>query len=187
MRSAFALMAATCVALAGAAWAESPVAGTPAAMLPTPYTAEQIREAWQAGIRVEMRSTEAGVVSSQRMTVLAATPETGTIRSEALDANGVLTAPAEESTVKWCELRDHALFPADKATRGRAECRSRLGVMQGWRYSIPQANGDTLTMCFADATPGPPVEIELKRGEQVVSRTEHTSYERPAGGAEEKQ
>lgn len=186
MRSAFALMAATCAALAGAACAESPVAGTPAAILPTPCSAEQIREAWQAGLRVEMRST-AGVVSSQRMTVLAATPETGTIRSEALDAHGVLTAPAEESTVKWSELRDHALFPADKATRGRAECRSRLGVMQGWRYSIPQANGDTLAMCFADATPGPPVEIELKRGEQVVSRTEHTSYERPASGAEEKQ
>jgi hypothetical protein len=154
--------------------------------LPTPYTAEQIRDAWQPGFRVEMRSAEAGVTTLQRMTVVSATPETVTIRSESLRADGEPSEPARESTAKWTELRDHASFPATKATRERAECHSQLGAMPGWRYAVALADGGALTMCFADATPGPPVEHETRREGKLLSRTEHTRYGRPASGAGEK-
>jgi len=43
-----------------------------------------------------------------------------------------------------------------------------------------------LTMCFADATPGPPVEYETRRDGKLLSRTEHTHYGRRASGAQEK-
>jgi hypothetical protein len=44
--------------------------------------------------------------------------------------------------------------------------------------------GDTVTLCFADATPGPPVEVEVQREGKLVSRTEHTHYGRPSGAEE---
>jgi hypothetical protein len=180
-----ALIASVCSGLAGAALADAPAPSRAAAMLPTPYTAEQIREAWQPGFSVEMRTTEAGAESRGRMTVLTATPESCVIRSESFAASGEASEPPDEFNAKWSELRDHALFEAAKAKRERAECRSQLGLMPGWRYIVPQANGDTLTMCFADATPGPPVEYETLRGGAVGSRTEHVNYGRPPGGAAE--
>jgi hypothetical protein len=177
------LLAMITQACSAAALADAP---PPAPTLPTPYTAEQIRDAWQPGFRVEMRSTEAGAATLQRMTVVSATTEAVTIRSEALRENGEASEPAREVTAKWAELRDHGLFEATKATRERAECRSRLGSLPGWRYATTTANGDALTMCFADATPGPPVEYETRREGKLLSRTEHTQYGRPASGAQEK-
>jgi hypothetical protein len=88
--------------------------------------------------------------------------------------------------MKWSELRDHASFEAAKATRARAECRSQLGALPGWRYLVPQADGTTWAMCFADATPGPPVDYEVRREGAVLSRMEHVSYGRAQSGAEEK-
>jgi hypothetical protein len=182
MRAALCLVTSAGIALTAAARAEPPAPAP--AMLPTPYTAEQIREAWQPGFSVEMRTREAGVDSSQRMTVLSATAEAATIRVETLDASGAPSAPASESSAKWSELREHALFEASRATRERAECRSPLGAMPGWRYQTHAANGDALAMCFADATPGPPVEYETTRAGKSVSRTEHTRYGRlTSGGA----
>jgi hypothetical protein len=179
------VLLATITQLCGsAALADAPA--PPPAVLPTPYTAEQIREAWQPGFRVEMRTTEADVATRQRMTVVSATAETVTIRSEPLGENGEASEPARESTATWSELRDHALFPAASTTRERAECHSRLGSLPGWRYATTTANGGSLTMCFADATPGPPVEYETRREGKLLSRTEHTHYGRPASGVQEK-
>jgi hypothetical protein len=163
--------------------AEEPATATPAPTLPTPYSAEQIRDAWQPGLVVEMRTTAEEGVSGERLTVVTATSETGTIRQEALDASGALREPAGEFTSTWTELRDHALFEAATATRGRAECHSGLGPLPGWRYVVSQPDGRTLSMCFADAAPGPPVEYERLEGGEAISRTEHTRYERPSSGA----
>lgn len=185
MRGArFGLMNLAGMALAAACHADSPAPDS--AMLPTPYSAEQIREAWRPGFRVEMRTIESGAETRSRMTVIAATAEAGTIRAEQLGASGEVSEPPREFTTKWSELRDHASFEAAKATRERAECHSQLGAMLGWRYSTTSENGDALSMCFADATPGPPVEHETRREGALLSRTEHASYGRPTSGAEEK-
>lgn len=176
----------------GALWmlgslARSAAADAPApATLPTPYSAEQIRDAWQPGLRVETRTTETGAETRVRMTVVAAGAETCKIRRELLDSSGAASEAPREFTAKWSELRDHALFETAKATRERADCRSQLGALPGWRYEVAMPDQETVRMCFADETPGPPVEYERLRGGEVLSRTEHTHYERVASGAEEK-
>jgi hypothetical protein len=169
---------------AAAALADAPA--PPPAALPTPYSAEQIRDVWQPGFQLELSNLEGGVETRLRMTVLSATPSAATIRSEPLEANGQASGPAREATATWSELRDHARLPAASSTRERAECHSRLGSMPGWRYATTRANGEVLTMCFADATPGPPVEYETRRDGKLLSRTEHTQYGRPTSGAQEK-
>ena len=154
--------------------------------LPTPYSAEQIRAAWQPGFRVETKTTDARGDSFERMTVLSASEDSGTIRVQPLKADGSADGEAQEFTSSWSELRDHARFDTSAATRERAECRSQLGVLPGWRYAATAANGDVLTMCFADATPGPPLEHETRREGKLLSRTEHTLYERPSGAKEKR-
>jgi hypothetical protein len=170
-----------CAALAAPALAQAP----PSAKLPTPYTAEQIREAWQPGFRVEMRTTQAGAESRSRMTVISATPESALIRSEEIAASGAASAPPADVTATFSQLRDHALFDATRARRERAECRSQLGAMPGWRYVTTDPGGAVLTMCFADATPGPPVEFETSRDGALLSRTEHVRYGELPSSAEE--
>jgi hypothetical protein len=174
---------ATSLALAAAACAAAALAQEPAAppFLPTPYSAEQIREVWQPGFQVETKTTDAGGESLRRLTVVAASAEGCTIRSEALSAQGSTTGEPRELRSSWEELRDHARFAASKATRERAECRSPLGALPGWRYATTNANGDALAMCFADATPGPPVEYEVHREGKRISRTEHVQFGQPSG------
>jgi hypothetical protein len=169
------------VVLAPAARAEAP---PQAAFLPTPYSAEQIREAWQPGLRVETHTSDENGASRRRLSVLAADAEGCTIRSEALAAEGSPGGEVRDFSSRWSELRDHARFEAAKATRERAECRSGLGAQPGWRYATTDSTGAAVTMCFADATPGPPVEHEVQREGRRISRTEHTHYGRPSGAEE---
>jgi hypothetical protein len=149
--------------------------------LPTPYSAEQIRAAWQPGLVVETRTVASSEQTIERLAVVSATTESVTIRRELLGADGSAREAAREFTATWPELRDHARFAAEGATRERAECRSGLGRMPGWRYATRDAKGEPVTMCFADATPGPPVEYESQREGKLLSRTEHVRYERPRG------
>jgi hypothetical protein len=178
-RSLATFLTACCVA--SASFADDSAAG---AFLPTPYSAEQIRDAWQPGLLVEMRTSGEKGEALRRMSVLAADTETCTVRSEPLGPDGSPSGEPGVFTARWSELRDHARFEAAKASRERAECHSGLGALPGWRYATTAANGDALSMCFADATPGPPVEVETRREGELLSRTEHTRYERPSGAKE---
>jgi hypothetical protein len=180
-----ALLAAVCAAVVTGGRAESPPE-PPVSYLPTPYSAEQIRDAWQPGLVVETRTTSTGAETTERLVVVAASAERVTIRREPLAAGAAAEPAARELTATWAELRDHARFAAKDATRERAECRSALGVQPGWRYATRNEHGDALTMCFADATPGPPVEYETRREGKLLSRTEHVRYERPRGAQGER-
>jgi hypothetical protein len=150
-------------------------------MLPTPYTWEQIRDVWRPGYVTELRSVEGDVATRLRFTVLASTADRVKIRQEALGADGAPSGAPQDAEARWTELRDHAAFPAALATRERADCHSPLGTLPGWRYVVRKPDGDTSTFCFADATPGPPVEVERRHGDVLVSRMERVSNERPSG------
>lgn len=179
-RSARRLLAAALAACGAAALAEAPAPET----LPVPYSADQIREKWVVGFRLEARTVAGETESLERTEVTAADAEQVSMRFELVAADGEPAKPPQDYTAKWEELRDHALFESAKATRERAECRSQLGTQPGWRYVTTDANGDALTMCFADATPGPPVEHETRRDGKLLSRTEHVHYGVPSTASE---
>lgn len=156
----------------------------PIEMLPTPYTWEQIRDTWRPGYATELRTVVGETSTRRRLSVVAATEETVTIRSEKLGEDGKPSGPPQDGEARWTELRDHAAFPVAITTRERADCRSPLGTLPGWRYVVSKPNGETATFCFADATPGPPIELEQRRGDAFVSRMERVSIERPSGAKE---
>ena len=125
--------------------------------LPTPYTAEQIRDAWQVGLEVTTRVRTAKGESYSRTEVLEWTAEGFRMSDRAVSRAGIPTD--EEGSYysgTWVELRDHAKFPAATTTRERAERDTTLGKLEGWLYQVSGKDGES-EFFFADGLPGPPV------------------------------
>ncbi|MEZ5330878.1 MAG: hypothetical protein R2991_02235 [Thermoanaerobaculia bacterium] len=125
--------------------------------LPTPYTAEQIRDAWREGRRVTMRMETPSGTTVTRTTVVGWSAEAAEVAEETLDAAGDPVGEPEVTTSRWTELRDHARFPADRASRVRERRETPLGELEGWLYRVEGGDGGVSEFFFADAYPGPPV------------------------------
>lgn len=156
----------------GACHRTRPAAPEPAAVvdtLPTPFTADQIRDAMPAGAGLTMVLTEGGATSTQEWTVLAADDTAMMLRVVTTDAEGAVTE--ETSTAPWTALRDHASFPVGAATRRRATTNSDLGMLEGWQYEVT-VDGHVSTYFFADAHPGPPIffNTRLPDGRMLLAR-----------------
>lgn len=134
------------------------------AMLPTPYTADQIREAFQPGLKVAFELTQGGETSRQDWLVTAATDDTVTIR---------FTSPegTEERTSSFEDLRKHAEFPSQAATRSESTWTCALGDLSGWTYVVTDGP-KVSTFHFSAAHPGPPVLMTVKAGGAEVFRME---------------
>ena len=157
------LMAAT----AAAAQAEAP------ATLPTPFSAEQIRDAWVADFWVDTR-TRQGDEESLSRTVVTSWSETGATMTEQAVVDGALTGKPTEYTVTWVQLRDHATFPASAATRERVRRETTLGAHDGWLYVL-EAEGKRSEFFFADAFPGPPISFRQFQGDTLLMDVEHVA------------
>lgn len=171
-----ALCLAACAARVPITAAEPPAEAT---MLPTPYTAEQIRDAMPVGTRITLQqATPQGVVGRMAWTVVTATPE-GMSMLEQPEG-----APADAGTVDdytWQALRDHARFPAATTTRERTAWADVLGHHEGWHYVRTEDTdaGPVLHhFWFSDDHPGPPLRMTQERGPvtlfemTVVARTQ---------------
>lgn len=154
---------------AGCTCTPEPPAVTTPDTLPTPFSAEQIREAFRPGLSLVMESSTAAGPVRERWDVLSSDAHGMTLRTT-LPADGETPEVAERRHA-WTVLRDHAAFPAATATRSRATLRSPLAraPLEGWRYDIP-GEGDVRTVfLFADAFPGPPLRVETFRDGEVLA------------------
>jgi hypothetical protein len=137
-------------------------------MLPTPYTAEQIRDAMPVGTTLKFVTEEAGKPAVTSLwTVVAADAETGTFRFQELAPDGTPAGVAEESTFPWPDLRDHALFPAAGTTRADSEVETPAGRFRTLSYEVRTAE-DVQRFHFSVDHPGPPVWMQVEKGGQVV-------------------
>ncbi len=140
--------------------------------LPTPYRAEQIRDAFQEGLEIVTKTWTPHGQSLSVMRVKAADDEEMTFSNRLLDEAWRPVGHPTEGTSSWIELRDHASFPAATARRERRTLFTALGRLEGWLYRVESAEGDSTSLFFADDHPGPPVLYESREGDQVVSRAE---------------
>lgn len=125
--------------------------------LPTPYSAEQIRDAWRQGHQIKTRITSAQGVVTTVTTVTEWYPEGLTLTDQSLDENGAPKGEATSGKVTWPGMRNNALFPAASTSRERAVRDTVLGKLEGWLYKVECGAGCNSEFFFADATPGPPV------------------------------
>lgn len=155
-----------------AAHAPTPPAPVPlaeASMLPTPYTAAQIRDAMPVGTQLTLQqATPQGIIGQVHWTVTQADPQ-GMSMLEHYEG-----APADSDTVDayaWTDLRDHARFPAATTTRQRASWSDVLGDHEGWHY-VRTEDTDTGAVLhhfwFSDDHPGPPLRMTQEHGPVTV-------------------
>jgi hypothetical protein len=166
----------------GAPSADSEGAG----ILPTPFTAEQIRAEWVEGFRLTMRRWAPSGEALERWRVVAADAEGVEIEFAVVDADGVVAGEPAIRRSSWTELRDHASFPAAAATRSRVSRSTALGELEGWRYAVtgPEA-GTTSEFFFAESLPGAPVQMIAWQDGQKVFELEQLERVRPPGAATE--
>ena len=138
-------------------------------ILRRPFTAEQIREAWAPGLVIDVHRYGPEGDAHERWTVVSADAEGADIEYAALDGSGEPTGKADVQRALWVELRDHATFPAASSTVEDTTLDTSLGTLEGWLYTTRDEEAGTVTeLFFARDLPGAPVEVTMKRGEEVV-------------------
>ncbi len=151
-----------------------------ASTLPTPFTAEQIRDEWIVGFEVVMRRIGPDGESLERWRVVEADPETVSIEGAVIDGLGQPIDEPQVGRSGWSELRDHAKFPVDRGTRMRERRQTALGELEGWLYVVEDVEGGGAThFFFADSLPGAPVEVEAVIGGEAFTVLEQIERFRP--------
>ncbi len=151
-----------------------------AAILPRPYTAEQIRGEWIPGFTITLLQRTTAGPSLERRSVLSADDEGLEIEYAPLDLEGNPAGEPRRKRSTWVELRDHATFPADSARREEAAQETPLGTLDGWLYTVRDADeGTTTELFFARSTPGAPIQMRTTRAGELVLELIQIERHRP--------
>ena len=160
--------------LGGCATGEQTTPGQAARTAPTPYTAEQIREANPRGTRLVFRLERTG-----EPTVLNVMAFVGGDTHNAVTESRVMSLAEDpigdvgRSESTWVELRDHGAFPADRTRRKRTTVTVPTGTFDVWRYTVqsgPDGANAVTDFWFALDRPGPPVLMETRTGSEIKLR-----------------
>jgi hypothetical protein len=147
-------------------------------LLMTPFTAEEIRAAWVEGLQLSLNRTGPDGPELQRWTVVGADAEGVDIAYQSLDPSGAAGGQPVVQRSSWSELRDHASYPADRASRQRTRRETPLGTLEGWLYTVrDQETGTVTELFFADELPGAPVEMITREDGEVVSKLQQVARE----------
>jgi hypothetical protein len=151
-----------------------------ATLLDHPFSAEQIRDEWVVGFTLKIRRWTPDAEAFEEWTVVGADSDGVDIESVVLDADGQpTTAPAVQHST-WVQLRDHASFPADRATREAVTRGTPLGELSGWLYAVDDPSGEVVTeFFFAEELPGAPVTVHVIKGGELVEVFEQVERSRP--------
>jgi hypothetical protein len=151
------------------------------AILERPFTAEQIRDEWTQGFQLRIRRWSPGGEVNERWTVVYADDEKVDIQSFTIDESGAEVGEPRVETSTWTELRDHATFRADRATRERATRETALGSLEGWLYAVEDPEAETVSeFFFADSLPGAPVHLRVLANGELAMEFEQLERVRPS-------
>lgn len=124
--------------------------------LPTPFTAEQIRDACR-GRRWKIVTEAPGAEPVVQLTEFLGSDDEGTtMRATIVGADGRPAAEPEEHRATWEQLRQHAQFPAESTTVDDDHITHPLGELDTLRYTVDIGDRQRV-FWFATAYPGMPV------------------------------
>lgn len=151
--------------------------------LTPPFTAEQIRGEWVEGLELTIRRWAADAEALESWRVVQADADGVDIESTVRDGDGNVIRPTAVRHSTWTELRDHASFPADRATRERVTRDTALGDLDGWLYTVSDPDSGTISeFFFAVSLPGAPVYVHVFRDGELVEIFEQVDRRRPTPG-----
>jgi hypothetical protein len=134
---------------------------------PTPFTAQQIRDASRPGrtwiwyVEVPGKPTV-----RRRVTITKVEPERAEMETAALDETGKEIEKTPAKSVTWEELRKHAEFPRDEVTMREEVIEAPAGVYSCVVYVVKSGDDETTTYYFAKDLPGAPVYFFTDKGGQ---------------------
>lgn len=135
-------------------------------LLPTPFTADEIRAGCPEGHTVRLRVTEPDGTSYRRLSRYTGCDEAGaTIESWRVDEHGLPVGDVHSERSTWRELQEHASFPADRTTVEPGTLDLATGSHWCWVYTVGGTAGPRFW--FADAFPGMPVRFEIPTADGV--------------------
>ncbi|GAB3745908.1 hypothetical protein [Microlunatus parietis] len=138
-------------------------------LLPTPFTAEEIRESSRAGKTIRLLVEGPDGSTFERLNRFRDGDDTGAT----LDRWNA-DAPDDVSTsrVTWRELQGHASFPADRTEVRNELVELPLGRLECVRYDTrPTSDAEVQTFWFAPDYPGMPVRYEVPDGSGMMRTT----------------
>ncbi len=126
-------------------------------LAPTPFTADEIRAAFVAGLEVGWAHIKDDDTTYQHWRVLSADTDQMVMRFSPMQEDGTLTGTGQEQTSTWEALRKHAEFPAQQTTVSDDKIATAFGEMAVRKYEVRPKEGVVRTFWFAPVFPGPPV------------------------------
>lgn len=130
---------------------------------PTPYSAEQIRDATKPGRTYRFKIETAGNPPGERLMTFTKVDAEGA----EISTNG---EPAKRVT--WEELRKHAEFPKPVVSTREERITLPAGTFDCVVYVVQGEPGETRTFYFAKSLPGAPVFFfTIKDGKSVMTST----------------
>jgi hypothetical protein len=149
-------------------------------ILERPFTAEEIRDEWTVGFELRARRWTPDSESFERWRVVYADDAVVDIESTEITTSGDQVGEPAIGRSTWIELRDHASFPAERASRSRRTLATMLGKHEGWLYTVTDPdNGAVSEFFFADACPGAPVMYRTMVDGEELFRFEQVERSRP--------
>lgn len=156
-------------------------AGPIPSLLDRPFTAEQIRDEWIEGFQLRIRQWTPKAEVLEVWTVVRADADTVDIESKAEGADDGAAGEGLVQTSSWVQLRDHASFPADRATREMVSRETTLGELTGWLYTVTDPKSGVVTeFFFAEELPGAPVFVHVLKEGELVEIFEQIERSRPS-------
>ena len=136
---------------------------------PTPFSAEEIREASPSGhfavFLVEAEGADSFRLVSEFTKV---TAEMAEFRGWRESMEGVVIGELMTASATWAELQAHASFPENQTEISEGMVEVPAGSYACWIYSIKGEDGKLKEMAFAKKLPGPPVSMRILANGNVV-------------------
>lgn len=134
-----------------------------------PFTAEQIRDATQAGRTYIYEVESQGHTITRRMLFREVTESSAKIESVTYGDDGTPVDDPATSEDTWDDLVGHASYPFEQTKVTQARCRVPAGKFDCMVYTV--TDGAEVTVAkFAKSLPGAPVSLVIKNGDQTVMK-----------------
>ena len=140
-------------------------------LLPTPFSADEIRAGCPDGRVIRMRVEAGGALVGFRTNVFRdGDAEGATVESQRFDADGQPDGEPVAARTTWLGFQRHAAFPADRTTRFEEVLETPMGPLACLRYTTREDDGSTGDYWFALAMPGMPIRYQSEASGRIVSR-----------------
>jgi hypothetical protein len=148
--------------------------------LPTPFSAEQIRDGCPAGRTIRIQEDAPGQPPAFRsIRFLEADERGGEQEVQATDAEGNPTSEPSRRRSTWLELQQHASQPADATTVEEVSLDLPFGRFDCWLYAVRRPEGE-LRFWFAKDLAGMPVQVDEWTDGSLTGRSVMIANEMPA-------